>query len=236
MDRAWLVRILSDAGYCVATAKTGAEALIMIEAETYHAMLLDMILPDMIGWDVLHTIRRTGRNQSVPVIVISVINEREVAKGFPVQDYLAKPVSAEKLIQSLHRAEVRPNGTVKKILIIDDDPKILEIGSAALHSAGYEVVCYISAAQGLVAASEAEFDAVVLDLLMPGIDGFEFLERFREINGCRNTPVIVWTNKDITAEDRDRLKNSAQLITSEASVGIDAVLRELQLSVGATKL
>ena len=140
------------------------------------------------------------------------------------------------MIQSLHRAEVRPNGTVKKILIIDDDPKILEIGSAALHSAGYEVVCYISAAQGLVAASEAEFDAVVLDLLMPGIDGFEFLDRFREINGCRNTPVIVWTNKDITAEDRDRLKNSAQLITSEASVGVDAVLRELQLHVGATKL
>jgi len=86
----------------------------------------------------------------------------------------------------------------------------------------------------LLAASEAEFDAVVLDLLMPGIDGFEFLDRFREINGCRNTPVIVWTNKDITAEDRDRLKNSAQLITSEASVGVDAVLRELQLCVGAT--
>ena len=233
-DRAWLVRILADAGYAVDTAKTGAEALTLIEAETYRAILLDMILPDMIGWDVLHAIRQTGRNQSVPVIVISVINEREVAKGFPVQDYLAKPVSAEKLIQSLHRAEVRPNGTVKKILIIDDDPKILKIGSAALHSAGYEAVCYINAAQGLLAATETEFDAVVLDLLMPGIDGFEFLDRFREISGCRNIPVIVWTNKDITAEDRDRLNNSAQLITSKASVGVDAVLRELQLYVGAT--
>ena len=234
MDRAWLVRILSAAGYCVDSAKTGAEALTMIEAETYRAILLDMILPDMIGWDVLHSTRQTGRNQNVPVIVLSVINEREVAKGFPVQDYLAKPVSAEKLIQSLHRAEIRPNGHAKRILIIDDDPKILKIGSAALRSAGYEAVCYINAAEGLLAANAAEFDAVVLDLLMPGIDGFEFLDRFREISGCRNTPVIIWTNKDITAKDRDRLKHSAQLITSKATVGVDAVLRELQLYVGAT--
>ena len=200
----------------------------MIEAATYRAILLDMILPDMIGWDVLHALRQTGRNQSVPVIVISVINEREVAKGFPVQDELANPVSAVLVLQTVQSGAVRPNGTGKKILIIDDDPNILKIASAALRSTGYDPVCHMGAEQGLLAAAESEFAAVMLDLLMPGIDGFEFLDRFREMNGCRHIPVIVWTNKDITAEEKQRLKRSAQSITLKSHDRIDDVLRELQ--------
>jgi CheY-like chemotaxis protein len=86
-------------------------------------------------------------------------------------------------------------------------------------------------ASDFTAASESKFAAVVLDLLMPELDGFKFLDRFREIFACRNTPVIIWTNKDITAEDRDRLKHSAQSIALKGRDGIDSVLRELERHV-----
>jgi CheY-like chemotaxis protein len=108
------------------------------------------------------------------------------------------------------------------------------MASAALHSSGFEAVCRTGGRSGLAAAAaEDGFSAVVLDLLMPDIDGFEFLDRFREISGCRNTPVIVWTNKDITPEDRDRLSHAAQSITLKAHGGVDAVVRELERHVSA---
>ena len=225
--RAWLVQILSQAGYSTDTAKTGAEALAKVDGETYSAILLDLILPDMIGWDVLHSTRTKGSNQHTPVIVVTLVTEKEIAKGFPVQDCLAKPVPPDVLIGSLRRAGLHPNGAAKKILVIDDDPNALKIASAALRSSGYEAVCHTSATAGLTAASESKFSAVVLDLLMPEIDGFEFLDRFRKRSTCPNIPVIVWTNKDITPRERDRLERSTQSIASKGHDGINAVLAEL---------
>jgi PAS domain S-box-containing protein len=231
-DLEWLSKVLRGAGYSIDVAKTGAEGLAKAQTTTYGGILLDLILPDMAGWEVLHSIRASGPNRDVAVIVITVVTEKELAKAFPIQDYLVKPASAEILVNSLRQARIRPNGTHKRILVVDDDQNTLKMASAALHSSGFEAVCYTGGRSGLAAAAaEDGFSAVVLDLLMPDIDGFEFLDRFREISGCQNTPVIVWTNKDITPEDRDRLSHAAQSITLKAQGGIDAVVRELERHV-----
>ena len=129
---------------------------------------------------------------------------------------------------------VQSNGNRKKILVVDDDPNTLKLARAALQSSSYEAVCHSNGKDGLAAAAESSFDAIVLDLLMPEIDGFEFLERFRAIAECRDTPVIVWTNKDLTAEDRERLQRSAQSIALKGQDGIDAVLIELQRYVASS--
>lgn len=105
---------------------------------------------------------------------------------------------------------------------------------AALQAGGYEAVCHASAESGLQAAAESKFNAVVLDLVMPEIDGFEFLTRFRELSTCKETPVVVWTSKDITAHDLKRLKNSAQSIAVKSGFSIEAVLQELHRYVGPT--
>jgi len=227
-DRQWLAKILGQAGYLVHRAATGAEGIAKAQACAYKAILLDLILPDMGGWEVLHSIRGGGASQMAPVIVATVVAEREAAKGFPVQDFLVKPVAADKLLQSLNHAGVDPNDKKKKILVVDDDPHTLKMVQVALQAGGYEAECHASAQSGLQAAAEAKFNAVVLDLVMPEIDGFEFLARFREMSTCKKTPVVVWTSKDITLEDRERLRNSAQSIAPKAGFGIDAVLQELQ--------
>jgi CheY-like chemotaxis protein len=227
-DLRWIAKILLAHGHSFDTARTGAEALAKTKATVYSVVLLDLILPDMIGWDVLHAIRMEGANQHTPVIAVTIVAEKEIARGFPVQDYLTKPLSPESLIASLKSAGVQSNGVRKKILVVDDDPNALKLASVALQSGSYEAVCHSNGKDGLAAAAESRFDAIVLDLLMPEIDGFEFLERFRAITDCHNTPVIVWTNKDLTAEDRERLERSAQSITLKGQDGIDAVLIELQ--------
>ncbi|HYT54567.1 MAG TPA: response regulator [Verrucomicrobiae bacterium] len=92
----------------------------------------------------------------------------------------------------------------------------------------YETFCVADAESGLKAAAHEQFAAVVLDLLMPRTDGFEFLERFRQTSLGARTPVIIWTNKEISARDRFRLRASAQAIALKSQGGINAVLSELK--------
>jgi len=106
-DRAWLVRELAGAGYGVETAATGGEALERCRRRTFDAVTLDLLLPDVAGFDLLHAIHATGPNREVPVIVVTVVAE-SVAAGFPVQDALTKPVRREQLLASLARAGVVP--------------------------------------------------------------------------------------------------------------------------------
>jgi signal transduction histidine kinase/DNA-binding response OmpR family regulator len=227
-DLKWLIQTLTQAGYRVETAKTGAEAIVKSQARTYAAILLDLILPDTGGWEILHAIRTAGPNQNTPVVVVTVVAEKGVAKGFPVQDYLVKPIHPKALLDALKSAGAYPRDVTKRVMVVDDDAKTLKLAQVGLQASGYEVVCHNSGASALHDAAHSEFAAVVLDLVMPQMDGFEFLDRFRQIDKCRNTPVIVWTNKDITSADFERLKISAQSIALKNRDGIATVLKALQ--------
>jgi CheY-like chemotaxis protein len=208
-DRASLVRTLTEAGYAVETAATGAQALARCGESKFDAITLDLILPDSSGVDVLRGIRTSEKNRNVPVIVVTVVTERGAVAGFAVHDILPKPLDSPLLLDSLQRAGIAPEGT-GTVLVVDDDPRSLKLMAATLDQLGYRSLCTVSATQGLQAAAESAPAAVVLDLIMPEMSGFEFLDRFRQIEQCRRTPVIVWTIKDITAEEHARLAVSAQ--------------------------
>ena len=236
-DLQWLAKVLLDAGYLPDTARSGIEAVSKAQTIAYRAILLDLILPDMVGWDVLHSIRAQGPNQQASVIVVSVVPENDMARAFPVADYLTKPISPDTLINAIRKAFMR-NGappTPGKILVVDDDSATLKVAGAALQASGYQAICHASGRGGLEAARQEEFAAVVLDLLMPEMDGFEFLHRLRQLVSYQQLPVIVWTNKDITAEDRLRLKSSAQSVSLKGQHGIDAIVNDLKRYVPITE-
>jgi DNA-binding response OmpR family regulator len=228
-DLEWLNRTLSTAGYLVDAAASGAEAIAKAQRTPYAAVLLDLILPDTLGWDVLHQIRQAKTNENTPVIVATVVSEKAAAKNFALQDYLIKPYSAAALLTSLRRAGVIGTGGGKKILVVDADPQMLQLAAAALESSGYQTSCHSSAARALAAAANMEISAVVFDLLLGSeMDGHDFLERLRKLASCKNTPVIIWTAKNLTTEERQKLNGSADSITFKSQGGIDAVLRELR--------
>ena len=210
-ERAWLVETLSSAGYAVEVAASGREALARCQARAYDGITLDLLLPDMGGWDVLKEIRSGGPNRATPTVVVTVVAEKGVGAGYAIHDYLAKPVKAADLLDSLRRAGLRPH-MGRPVLVVDDDPQARRLMETMLQAIGYPSREAASAEEGLRLAGREPPSAVILDLSMPGMDGFGFLELFRRMPAGRGTPVIVWTGKDLTSEDHRRLAASAQAV------------------------
>jgi PAS domain S-box-containing protein len=224
-DRAWLARTLVEAGYLVDTAATGTEALARCRERVFDVITLDLLLPDMSGWDVLRTIRSESLNREAAVIVVTIVAEK-VVSGFAVQDLLTKPVAAEDLLASLERAGVARGP--QPVLVVDDDPLTLKLARTGLEAAGYRVVCAADGETALRLAAEDPPAILVLDLLMPGMDGFDFLDRFRHLPAGREAFVIVWTVADLTAQDRQRLAAAAQAVIRKGDGGTAELLEELR--------
>jgi CheY-like chemotaxis protein len=213
-DRALIIQTLTRAGYGVEAVATGRQAIVSCTERVFDAITLDLLLPDMTGLDVLHRIRLDGKNQSTPVIVVSIVAERGMLAGFAVQDYLTKPVNGRDLLQAFEQAQVLPSRG-GKILIVDDDPASRRLMSATLSDLGYDIHSSSGGEEALAFTKSEQPLAVVLDLVMPGVDGLEFLIRFREAPDNRGVPVIVWTSKDLTSDDHRRLRELAQGIVAK---------------------
>ena len=225
-DQALIVESLTRAGYSVHTAATGAQALVRLRETDFDAITLDLLLPDMSGVEVLQQIRDEDCNANVPVIVLTVVAEKGAVAGFRVTDILAKPLDTGALLNALQRAGVTPQRR-GAVLVVDDDEGSLKLMEATLERSGYDTICRKDGEAALQAAAESPLIAVVLDLIMPRLDGFEFLERFRRTESGRSTPVIVWTVKDLTKHDQARLRETAQAVVMKGNEGATALLREL---------
>ncbi|WP_437679062.1 response regulator [Sorangium sp. So ce131] len=226
-ERSWLCRTLAEAGYAVELVATGAEALALCQKRAFAAITLDLLLDGESGLDLLRKIRAEGPNATTPVIAVTLTAEQGLASGFAIHEVLIKPLQPDALLASLRRAGVSPDPGCK-ILVIDDDPRACKIMAATLTQLGYQAICSHDGAHGLGVLVEERPAAVVLDLLMPGMDGFEFLERFRELGGGPRVPVFVWTVKDLTAEERTRLRASAHAIFQKGRQGVNVLLEEIR--------
>ena len=160
------------------------------------------------------------------MIVLTVVAEKGAVAGFRVTDILAKPLDTGALLNALQRAGVTPQRR-GAVLVVDDDEGSLKLMEATLERSGYDTICRKDGEAALQAAAESPLIAVVLDLIMPRLDGFEFLERFRRTESGRSTPVIVWTVKDLTKHDQARLRETAQAVVMKGNEGATALLREL---------
>jgi CheY-like chemotaxis protein len=226
-DRALIVDALAAAGYSVETAATGAQALAKLRDRRFDAMTLDLILPDMSGVDLLAQMRSETRNAAVPIVVLTVVAEEGAVAGFTVSDVLAKPIDSGALLKALQRIGVVPDRR-GAVLVVDDDPGCLKLMEATLGRSGYDTICRRDGLAALEAAAESRLIAVVLDLIMPGVDGFEFLERFRRMEAGRSTPVIIWTVKDLSAHDHARLRERAHAVVVKDGDSAATLVRELK--------
>ena len=144
-----------------------------------------------------------------------------------MNDILTKPVDGDGLIKALARAGVEAGGD-GSILVVDDDAGSLRLMAATLTQLGYHSICVNRAIEGIRVSEKTAPLAVVLDLQMPEMDGFTFLDHFRRLPACRTTPVIVWTVKDLTRQDHDRLRSSVQGIVGKGQAGGASVVDELR--------
>jgi PAS domain S-box-containing protein len=225
-DQQAIVVALNEAGFNVETANSRAQALGKLNAQAFDAITLDLILPDAGGADVLRDIKGSDRNSAVPVVVITIVGDGGAVAGFAVHDILAKPVNGAEVVAALDRAGVSASAS-GTVLVVDDDAGSCRLMAASLHQLGYRSTCVERAIAGLRLCERETPLAVVLDLQMPEMDGFGFLEHFRRIPACAHVPVIVWTVKDLTPADLQRLKASAQGVMSKGH-GSGSVVDELR--------
>ena len=229
-DRGWIMRILGEAGYATVSAGSGVEAIRHARERAFDAITLDLLLPDLSGWDVLRAIRMEGPNMSVPAIVVTVVAERGIGVGFQIHDFLLKPVRSEELLAALKRAGVRPRDD-RSVLIVDDDPAAFKMVRPILEEVGYRPMHAGDGQSGLREAMAQRPAVVVLDLLMPGTDGFEFLQQFRKSDAGRHTPVIVWTVKELTSHERARLQAAAQAVVFKGEGTAERLLAEVKACI-----
>ncbi|HEY0711080.1 MAG TPA: PAS domain S-box protein [Polyangia bacterium] len=220
-NRELLARSLSRGGYNVQTAAPGAFTLADAQRGE-EAPSLDLLISQADGLGTLHELRRRGGAPLAPIVLVTVV--ADTVGGYLVKDVIGKPLDVPEISATLRRANVLPDDA-GPVLVVDDDPACLQLMAAALERLGYRSSCHLdgaSALQGVRATSPA---AVILDLLMPTMDGFEFLERLRATPSHRDIPVIVWTGKDLEPGEEMRLRASVQAVHAKLPSDLGGLLK-----------
>jgi len=201
-----LLRVyLEAAGARVVSARDGREGLDTVRRLNPAGVVLDILLPGIDGWEVLAQLKADPATASIPVIVVSMLDERGRGFALGAAEYLVKPVGKEQLLAALYRAAAMPERQ-HTVVAIDDDPMAIELVRASLEPEGWTVLGAATGQDGLALIRERQPSAVLLDLLMPGMDGFEVVEALRADPDTKSVPVVILTSKSMNQEDKERLQ------------------------------
>ena len=217
--RELLTRFLERDGFEVVAALDGREGLDMARAIRPRVMLLDVTMPQMDGRSVLRALRGDPDLGDTPVIMVTVLDEQNLAFSLGATDYLQKPVDWDELHAVMER--FRPREHEGPLLVIDDDADTRVRMSARLAREGWRVATAENGRAGLAAVAAERPGLILLDLMMPEMDGFAFLRTLRAKPEWGSIPVVVLTAKDVDGEDRRRLAGRADCLLRKGQVGID---------------
>jgi signal transduction histidine kinase/CheY-like chemotaxis protein len=196
---------LHGAGFAVAVARDGAEGLELARQLRPAGIVLDLLLPKVDGWDVLARAKADPLLHEIPIVVVSMMDERGRGFALGATDYLLKPIDAPTLLGTLRRVIRTIGGSgvdPVTLLAVDDDPMALELLRASLEPAGFTVLTAGDGAEGLEMARLAHPDLIILDLMMPELDGFAMVEALRADARTATIPIIVLTSKTMTADEK----------------------------------
>jgi signal transduction histidine kinase/CheY-like chemotaxis protein len=212
-----LQRELRAAGYLPVRARTGEQAVELAHRLQPVAITLDIILPGLSGWEVLKALKAGEGTRDIPIVIVSMAGEQELGFALGADDYFLKPVDAPRLLRRL--AELAPirGPSPQELLIIDDDPTLHELLEAQLPEQ-YTFLTALSGREGIDLARQHRPSLVVLDLMMEGMDGFEVATRLKADPETRDLPIIVLTARDLSAEDRSRLRGRIEGLVQKADL------------------
>ena len=218
-------RMLAKEGYHVVTAANGADGLRLAAEVKPDVITLDIMMPGMDGWSVLSKLKADPAVTAIPVVVLTIIDDRNLGFALGASDYLTKPIDRERLAEVLRR--VRSRGGEQSVLIVEDDPGSRKLMRRLFEKEGWSVTEAENGSVGLAAVAAKPPGLVLLDLMMPEMDGFEFVEHLRKRDGGRDIPVVVLTAKDLTEEDRRRLRGSVDKVLQKGDQSGE-VVREVR--------
>jgi len=214
--------------YTPVRAHNGEEALEMVRVAPPAAIILDIVLPGIDGWEVLKHLKGEPRLRAIPVIIVTLLETRELGLTLGADDYFVKPVEGRLLSERLRQLTDPCRAAGAKVLVIDDDPASHEILDAELAPRGYHLLHATSGDEGLALAREHHPDLLILDLVMNAMDGFEVASALRQDPETAGLPIIALTAKELTREERGRLNGNIEAYLRKASTSQAALVAAVE--------
>ncbi|MFN0066357.1 MAG: response regulator [Limisphaerales bacterium] len=222
--RELMQRFLEREGFSVITAASGLEGLARARDAHPAAITLDVVMPDVDGWTVLAALKGDPTLADIPVILATIVDEKQRGYSLGATDYLVKPVDRERLLAILRERCGRAGGSA---LLVEDDDATRAMVRQALEREGWHVTEAANGRIALAALAAARPDVIVLDLIMPEMDGFELLAEMRGRAEYRNIPVLVLTAMTLSAEDHRRLNGAVERVVQKRGQTRDELLQEI---------
>jgi signal transduction histidine kinase/DNA-binding response OmpR family regulator/HAMP domain-containing protein len=219
-------RFLVKEGFSVVTARGGIEGLQRAREARPAAITLDVMMPDLDGWSVLAALKGDPEMADIPVILVTILDEQTKGYSLGATDYMVKPIDRERLAGVL-RALCGERPT-PHVLVVDDDDVTRTVIRQTLERAGWSLAEAENGRIALERVTERCPDVIVLDLVMPEMNGFEFLAALRSNAAWRSIPVVVLTGMDLTAEDRRLLNGAVERILTKGASDRDQLLDEIR--------
>src|SRR3989454_1809057 len=229
-DAIYLLREnLTEAGYRVVGALSGQEGLQKARELRPFAITLDIMMPNKDGWEVLHELKADPATKDIPIIVVSIVDNKDLGYRLGASDYLLKPFDRDAVVAAL--ARIAPQHG--RLLVVDDDPQVVDMVRQLLEGEPYEVEAAGDGQEALEAISRQRPDAILLDLLMPRMDGFTVIEHLRQDPEHRLIPVIVLTAKTLTAAEHAVPEQSVLKVIQKRALDRHHFIQELPGAVQA---
>jgi CheY-like chemotaxis protein len=220
---------LADAGYQVIGVRSGDAGVQKAKALRPYAITLDIMMPNKDGWQVLHELKNDPATRDIPVILLTIVDKKALGYQLGAADYLVKPLDREALLAALQRV-AHANGGIapKRLLIVDDDPNVIDIVRQQLPENGYELAAAADGVAALETLARHRPDVILLDLMMPRLDGFGLIEQLRQRPDYASIPIVVLTAKTLSSAEAARLSESVAQVIQKQGLEENTLIRELQ--------
>src|SRR5215475_12747019 len=227
-----LQRFLNKEGLNMIAAKNGAEGIRLAKEQHPAAITLDVLMPGMDGWAVLTELKADPALSEIPVIMLTIMDEKQMGYALGAADYLTKPIDWDRLAAILQRYDcARPPCP---LLVVEDDPVMRDMLRRRLEKENWTVIEAENGRAALEQMTERQPDLILLDLMMPEMDGFQFLDEIRKRKDWHAIPVIVVTAKELSAQDRQRLNGSVEKILQKGAYSREELIRQVRDLVKAS--
>jgi PAS domain S-box-containing protein len=216
-----------ESDYQIAMADSGADAVKKAKELKPDAITLDVLMSGGDGFQALVALKAVSETENIPIIVVSIVDNKQVGFALGAVDYLIKPINKQVMLESLRKHIPNPNDDDSAVLLVDDDRKTLELLQETLRSGGYETQSVQCGARALEVLSSKMVGAVVLDLMMPGMDGFELIRHIRQQSALKNLPVFVMTAKTLSQHELMVLNSETQALIQKNGPWHQQLLAEI---------
>ncbi|RKN85439.1 response regulator [Paenibacillus ginsengarvi] len=219
-------RYLAKEDWTLAFAKSGQEGLQLAKKLRPKVICLDILMPSMDGWSVLSAIKSDPELQNTPVVIWSMTNDEHLGYALGASEFLTKPINRERLISIMDRYISNRND--HNVLVIEDDEATSELMTRLLQKEGYVVTQARNGRLALECVAQAEPKLILLDLMMPEMDGFQFVEELRKKEAWNDIPIVVVTAKSVTVAERLRLNGYVKSVVQKGSFDHKSLLAEIR--------